>query len=76
MISAFNNFSKTKPAPVSNDSVTKLSQRPHETRRLSHGPVDGVVAAWHRIDAIDANLKFRKLQKQTLSQHRFRSGRT
>ena len=76
MISALSNFSKTNPAPVSNDSVTKLSQLPHETRRLSHGPVDGVVAAWHRIDAIDANLKFRKLQKQTLSQRRFRSGRT
>ena len=62
-------FSYCGGAPVSNDSVTKLSQLPHETRRLSHGPVDGVVAAWHRIDAIDANLKFRKLQKQTLSQH-------
>ena len=34
------------------------------------GHVDGVAAAWRRADAIDANLKFRKPQKQTLSQHR------
>ena len=71
MISAFSNFSSTKPAPVWDGR-----QFTRETRGLSHGPVDGVVAAWHRIDAIDANLKFRKLQKQTLSQYRFRSGRT
>ena len=62
MISAFSNFSSTKPAPVWDGR-----QFTRETRGLSHGPVDGVVAAWHRIDAIDANLKFRKLQKQTLS---------
>ena len=65
MISAFSNFSSTKPAPVWDGR-----QFTRETRRLSHGPVDGVVAAWHRIDAIDANLKFRKPQKRTLTQHR------
>ena len=35
---------------------------------LSH--IDGAAVAWRRADAIDANLKFRNLQKQTLSQHR------
>ena len=35
-------FSYCGGAPASNDSVTKL---PHETRRLSHGPVDGVAVA-------------------------------
>ena len=32
----------------------------HETRRLSDGHVDGVTAVWHRVDAIDAKLKFGK----------------
>ena len=41
----------------------------HETRRLSQSHIDGVAVAWHRDDAIDANLKFRKPQKQTLSRH-------
>ena len=41
----------------------------HETRRLSDGHVDGATVAWRRADAIYANLKSRKLQKQTLSQH-------
>ena len=41
----------------------------HETRGLSHGPVDGATVAWRRTDAIDATLKFRKRRKQTLSQH-------
>ena len=36
----------------------------------SRGRIDGVAVAWRRADAIDANLKFRKLEKQTLSQHR------
>ena len=40
------------------------------TRRLSHGHVDGVAVTRDHEDAIDANLKFRKPQKQTLSQHR------
>ena len=40
--------------PVSNDSVAKLPRLPHETRRLSDGHVDGVEAAWHSVDAIDA----------------------
>ena len=30
---------------------------------------DGVEAAWRRDDAVNANLKFRKRKKQTLSQH-------
>ena len=49
------------------DTVAKLLLHIHETRILSHGHVDGVEATWHRVDAIDATLKFRKLQKQTLS---------
>ena len=40
----------------------------HETRRRSDGHVDGVTVASRRADAIDANLKFRKGQKQTPSQ--------
>ena len=40
----------------------------HETRRRSDGHVDGVTVASRRVDAIDANLKFRKGQKQTPSQ--------
>ena len=43
-------------------------RRDTETRRLSHSHTDGAAAAWRRADAIDANLKFRKPQKQTLSQ--------
>ena len=30
----------------------------HETRRLSHSHIDGVMMARRRADAIDANLKF------------------
>ena len=51
------------------DTVAKLPLYIHATRGLSHGHVDGVAVAWRRADAIEANLKFRKLQKQTLSQH-------
>ena len=40
----------------------------HETRRRSDGHVDVVTVASRRVDAIDANLKFRKGQKQTPSQ--------
>ena len=53
--------------PVSNDGVTKLSPFTHETRRLSDDHEDGVQAVRRRADAIDANLKFRNVQKQTLS---------
>ena len=42
----------------------------HETRRRSDGHVDGVTVASRRVDAIDANLKFRKGQKRTPSQTR------
>ena len=35
----------------------------------SDGHVDGVTVASRRIDAIDANLKFGKREKKTLSQH-------
>ena len=52
-----------------NDTVTKLPRLSRETRRLSDGHVNDVEAICQRVDAIDANLKFRKLQKQTLSQH-------
>ena len=38
-----------------------------EMRGLSCGRVDGVTMTRSRFDAIDANLKFRKVQKQTLS---------
>ena len=44
----------------------------HETQGLSHGHVDGAAVAWRRADAIDATLRFRKHQKQTLSQYRIR----
>ena len=55
-------------APARNDGVATRARLPRETRRLSHGPVDGVTVASRRVDAIDAYLKFRKLRKQTLSQ--------
>ena len=54
---------------MSTDGVATRPQLPHETRRLSHGHLDGVTVAYRRADAIDAKLKFRKHQKQTLSQH-------
>ena len=56
-------------APVRNDTVAKPPRLPHEARRLSDGHVDDVEATCQRVDAIDANLKFRKRKKQTLSQH-------
>jgi hypothetical protein len=37
------------------------------TRRLSCGHVEGVEAVRHRVDAIDATLKFGNVRKQTLS---------
>ena len=46
-----------------NDVVTKPLLYIHETRRRSDGHVDGVTVASRRVDAIDANLKFRKVQK-------------
>ena len=57
-----------KEQPVWNDSVAKPPRLSHATRRRSDDHDDGVAATWHRTDAIDANLKFRKPQKQTLSQ--------
>jgi hypothetical protein len=53
-------LSRSGGGPVSNDTVAKLPWRSRETRRLSHGHVDGVAAVWHRVDAIDAKLKFGK----------------
>ena len=53
------------------DTVAKLPLYIHATRRGSNGHVDGVAVAPRRVDAIDANLKFRKGQKQTLSQYGF-----
>ena len=44
-----------------------MPRLPRETRRLSDGRSDGVAVAGRRVDAIDANLKFRNVQKQTLS---------
>ena len=54
---------------MSNDGVATRPRLPRATHRLSHSHIDGVAVASCRADAIDANLKFRKLQKQTLSQH-------
>ena len=51
------------------DAVAKLPLLVHETRRLSHGRVDGVAVAWRRADASDATLKFGNVRKRTLSQH-------
>ena len=51
------------------DTVAKLSPFTHETRRLSDGRIDGVEAARSHGDAVDANLKFGNVRKQTLSQH-------
>ena len=58
----------TRWTPASTDGVATRSRLPRETRRLSDRHVDGVAWAWRRADAIDANLKFRKGQKQTPSQ--------
>ena len=55
--------------PASTDGVATRPRLPRAARGLSHSHTDGVSAAWLHEDAIDANLKFRKLQKQTLSQH-------
>jgi len=52
---------------VWHDAVAILSPFTHATLRLSHGHVDGVTAVWHRVDAIDAKLKFGKREKKTLS---------
>jgi hypothetical protein len=54
---------------VSNDSVATRPRLPRETRGLSDGHVDGVEATRLHEDAVDANLKFRKVRKQTPSQH-------
>ena len=54
---------------MSNDSVATRPRLPRETRGLSDGHVDGVEATRLHEDAVDANLKFRKHQKRTLSQH-------
>ena len=45
--------------PLTCGTDTVATHRSRATRRLSHGRVDGVTAVWHRVDAIDANLKFR-----------------
>jgi len=50
--------------PAWNDSVATRPRLPHETRRLSHGRVDGVAVAWRRADAIDATLKFGNVRKR------------
>jgi len=47
----------SRPDLCGTDTVAKL-------RRLSDGRLDGVAATWHCIDAIDANLKFRKARKR------------
>ena len=49
------------------DTVAKLPLHIHETRIFFDGHVDGVEATWHRVDAIDATLKFGNGRKQTLS---------
>ena len=45
-------------SPASNDSVATQPRLPHETRRLSHGPVDCVEVARRPADAVDANFNF------------------
>ena len=60
----------TMALPAWIDTVAKPRLFVRETRGLSCGRVDAVEAVRYRADAIDANLKFRKLEKQTLSQHR------
>ena len=66
------------PKPSLREGCSKTSARATtcvERRRrdtaptllLSHGHTDGLAVAWRHADAIDANLKFGKLQKQTLS---------
>ena len=44
---------------MSNDGVAKLPLHIHETRRRSHGRVDGVTVLESHIDAIDAKFKLR-----------------
>ena len=46
--------------PAWDHTITKLPRLPHETLRLSDGHVEGVTVVWHRVDAIDAKLKFEK----------------
>ena len=53
------------------DTVTKLPQLSHATRRRSDSLVDGVTVTESHIDAIDAKFKLRNSRKQTLSQYNF-----
>ena len=50
-----------EPVPARDDTIASVDR--------SDGHVDGVTVASRRVDAIDASLKFGKVQKQTLSQH-------
>ena len=54
----------SRPDLCGTDTVAKLSPFTHATRRLSYGRVDGAAVAWRRVDAIDANLKFRNFRNR------------
>jgi len=43
--------------------VSRKRNRNETAGALSYGPIDGAAVAWRRADAIEATLKFRKLQK-------------
>ena len=49
----------TAPTPTCVERPRRETVSVH-SRRLSHGHVDGVTAVWHRVDAVDAKLKFGK----------------
>ena len=50
-----------QPVPARDDTLASVDR--------SDDHVDGVTVASRRVDAIDANLKFGKREKKTLSQH-------
>ena len=56
---------RLEPMHLRSSTLTKL---PRETRRVSHGPVDGVAVRMRRVDAIDASSS----SFLTLTQHRRR----
>ena len=63
---------ESRRAPVWNENVAKLSPLIHDARRLSDGHVDGVEAAWHRVDAVAAAAR---ALSQTISQKRSETAR-
>ena len=57
-----------RPARI--DVVAKLPRLPHEARRLSCDRGDDATLTGSHVDAIFPKLKFGKVRKRTLSQHR------